>query len=262
MLTRCLKTLSAVLLAYLVFLLLGAVVPFLVHPKIRPETQAAFRRTSFCGFETGRERAALLWDNEDALAERIRLIAHARDRVILSTFEFRSDTAGRQVFLHTPYVICDRWLLERLGAVCRRTERTTLMTNSVANNGNQFGAMDYQVHRRDLLAAGLHILEYDSGISYHGKCAAIDDRLSIVGSFNYDMRSAYIDTELMLVLDSEEFCRVLREKMAEYEGNALPVGNAPAEPRGHSPAPQPISPQKQRKLRRTRLLLDWARFLM
>ena len=84
---------------------------------------------------TGRERAALLWDNEDALAERIRLIAHARDRVILSTFEFRSDTAGRQVFLHTPYVICDRWLLERLAAVCRRTERTTLMTNSVANNG-------------------------------------------------------------------------------------------------------------------------------
>ena len=92
-------------------------VPFLVHPKIRPETQAAFRRTSFCGFETGRERAALLWDNEDALAERIRLIAHARDRVILSTFEFRSDTAGRQVFLHTPYVICDRWLLERLAAL-------------------------------------------------------------------------------------------------------------------------------------------------
>ena len=114
MLTRCLKTLSAVLLAYLVFLLLGAVVPFLVHPKIRPETQAAFRRTSFCGFETGRERAALLWDNEDALAERIRLIAHARDRVILSTFEFRSDTAGRQVFLHTPYVICNHWMLERL----------------------------------------------------------------------------------------------------------------------------------------------------
>lgn len=97
MLTRCLKTLSAVLLAYLVFLLLGAVVPFLVHPKIRPETQAAFRRTFFFSFETGRERAALLWDNEDALAERIRLIAHARDRVILSTFEFRSDTAGRQV---------------------------------------------------------------------------------------------------------------------------------------------------------------------
>ena len=32
----------------------------------------------------------------------------------------------------------------------------------------------------------------------------VDDDLSIVGSFNMDMRSVYLDTELMLVIDSKE----------------------------------------------------------
>ena len=460
MLIQCVKRLAAALLLYLVFLLVGAVVPFLFQPAVSRQTKKKFQEMAFCGSGDGGERAALLWDNGEALAERIRLITHARERVILSTFEFRADTAGRQVLaallaaaergvevqvladgvpallrmrknpyfhalsaqkkvqirlynrprpwapwrfmgrlhdkylivdetayilggqpgqknydwdvlvwsqggtdsllqltgyferlwdggactpfpskapskirrqvpkacgdlvqlyvrmqaerpewfepgyqgprtvpvrkirllanpttpyakepvvcygmtelmsggrqvsLHTPYVICNRWMLGRLRQVCGRAERVTLMTNSVANNGNPFGAMDYQAHRGELLDTGLHILEYDSGVSYHGKCAVIDDRLSLVGSFNYDMRSAYIDTELMLVLDSEAFCRTLREKMAEYEREAFPVNDAPAAMRSQCRAPQPIAPRKQRKLRWTRRLLGWARFLM
>lgn len=76
------------------------------------------------------------------------------------------------------------------------------------------------------------------------------------------MRSAYIDAELMLVLDSEAFCRILRTKMEEYEGDALPVDGAWAAERGPAPAPQAVSPEKERKLLWTRRLLGWARFLM
>ena len=38
----------------------------------------------------------------------------------------------------------------------------------------------------------------------------IDDHLSLVGSFNFDMRSAYLDTELMLLIDSPELNGHLR----------------------------------------------------
>lgn len=58
---------------------------------------------------------------------------------------------------------------------------------------------------------GAKVLEYHGGVSYHGKSAVIDDRLTIVGSFNMDMKSAYQDTELMLVIDSRPLCEILKK---------------------------------------------------
>ena len=78
-----------------------------------------------------------------------------------------------------------------------------LMTNSVANNGNPFGASDYKKNKEKLLETGITVYEYEGGVSYHGKSITIGDDIDIVGSFNMDMRSAYLDTELMLVIDSK-----------------------------------------------------------
>ena len=78
---------------------------------------------------------------------------------------------------------------------------------------------------RKILETGVGILEYDGGVSYHGKCFVMDGRLSGIGSFNWDMRSAYLDTELMLVIDSEGLNAELRREMAEIRaGNADRAG--------------------------------------
>lgn len=431
MVLRCFKVALIALLCFVLYILIGALIPFFRHPKITPETAKAIASMEFYGNADSGERAAVLVENETALAERIRLISHAQERIILSTFEFRSDTAGRQmlaalldaaergvcvqiladdmpaflrmernpyfyalsahpnaeirlynpvrpwfpwtlmgrmhdkyliadqtayilggrntydyflggqeghknhdwdvlvycqsngasmkqveayfysvwnsgvcrsfhkhpvlmkqenvhraradlrqiyegmqklhpewfaavdyigitvptvriqllcnpislyakepvvcygmtellsrgneIFLHTPYVICNAWMMNRLKGLCRRADSVTLLTNSVSNNGNSFGAMDYQAHKKELLDAGIYLLEYDSGISYHGKCAAMDNRITMVGSFNFDMRSAYIDTELMLVIDSSQFHRIMRRSMRQYELKALAV---------------------------------------
>ena len=54
------------------------------------------------------------------------------------------------------------------------------------------------------------------GQSLHTKTILIGDDLSIVGSFNADMRSAYLDTELMLVIESEEVNVMLRQAEEPY----------------------------------------------
>lgn len=91
------------------------------------------------------------------------------------------------------------------------------MTNSVANNGNPFGSADYARNRNRILNTGIDIWEYEGGYSYHGKSILIDDDLSVIGSFNMDMRSTYLDTELMLVIRSKEINKQLEEGMMEYE---------------------------------------------
>ena len=66
---------------------------------------------------------------------------------------------------------------------------------------------DYTRNRGKILDTGVSLREYFGDHSSHGKSILVDDRLSIVGSYNLDMRSTYVDTETMLVIDGEVFNR-------------------------------------------------------
>ncbi|MCX4315141.1 MAG: phospholipase D-like domain-containing protein, partial [Lachnospiraceae bacterium] len=60
--------------------------------------------------------------------------------------------------------------------------------------------------------------EFLGAHSNHTKTILIDDRISIVGSYNLDMRSTYLNTELMLVIDCEELNRQYRRQAEEDKG--------------------------------------------
>lgn len=128
--------------------------------------------------------------------------------------------AKERVLIHTPYIICDGMMYETLEKVCRSGADVTLMTNSAKNNGNPFGATDYVLHKDEIMATGMQVLEYNGGVSYHGKSLVIDDDLSVIGSFNMDMKSVYHDTELMLVVHSRELNEQLSEKMEAFHEDA------------------------------------------
>lgn len=135
--------------------------------------------------------------------------------------------AQQEVVIHTPYIIADDYMYEAFTGICRDVE-VRVMTNAPSNNGNLFGAVDYVLHKEDILGTGLEVLEYNGGISYHAKSMTIDDDISIVGSFNMDYKSMYHDTELMLVIDSEELNASLKKSHELYEeaaGEAEPITN-------------------------------------
>lgn len=165
------------------------------------------------------------------------------------------------ISIHTPYIICNDWMYEALEAVCAKNPHTSLMTNSAANNGNPFGASDYLLHKDRLADTGLTIYEYEGGVSYHGKSISIGDRLSAVGSFNMDMRSVYLDTELMLVIDSKAVNKQLRENMRIYESASAKLLD-----KENYEIPKTVKRQKMSDAKKRRLgilkFLNWLRFLM
>ena len=169
-------------------------------------------------------------------------------------------SAETSVKLHTPYIICNDVMYDTFTGAAAGKE-VSVMTNSVANNGNSFGAADLEKNRDKMLATGISLLEYEGGVSYHGKSMVIDDDISVVGSFNMDMRSAYLDTELMLVIKSDELNTQLRDIMSDYEKSAVT-----ALPDGTYDNPYNVVPQKittTRKVRKDiiKTLFYWARFL-
>ena len=107
-------------------------------------------------------------------ARRIRLVSNpigpqVKEPVVFYTITELMEQAEESVSIHTPYILCDDWMLGQLADICISVPEVTMMTNSVANNGNPFGAMDYYANKEKLLGSGVGMLEYDSGVSYHGK---------------------------------------------------------------------------------------------
>ena len=122
---------------------------------------------------------------------------------------------GEDVVIHTPYVILSREMEQDLTRVGERTQSLALILNDVSSGANPWGCVDYLNEKEHILATGATVGEYLGEHSMHTKNVLIDDRLCLVGSFNFDMRSAYLDTELMLVIDSPALNAQLRQKAAE-----------------------------------------------
>ena len=62
------------------------------------------------------------------------------------------------------------------------------------------------------METGVKVYEFMGAHSCHTKAVLIGDRMSIIGSYNLDMRSTYQDTELMLAVDSPELNALAREE--------------------------------------------------
>lgn len=187
---------------------------------------------------------------------------YAKEPVVFYEMTELMKQADHEVLFHTPYIICNDWMMRQLVEVCEGEKEIRMMTNSVANNGNPFGAMDYRRNRGKIIDTGVQIMEYDDGVSYHGKCFTIDGRLTGIGSFNWDMRSAYLDTELMLVADSEELTRQMNQAMAKYEEKALKVVDESQYDLKEGQKPRKLSDKKAFRIKVLDIFGSWARFLM
>lgn len=128
--------------------------------------------------------------------------------------------ADTKAVIHTPYIVCNDYMYESFSEICKNNNDITLMTNASKTNGNYFGAVDYALNKEKILDTGMKVLEYSGAYSYHGKSVLIGERISVIGSFNMDMKSVYQDTELMLVIDSEEVNEQLEEIFLGYQQDA------------------------------------------
>nr|WP_289767683.1 phospholipase D-like domain-containing protein [uncultured Acetatifactor sp.] len=73
------------------------VLPYSRQPAVTADTMEQFSASGFYGNTDTCERAMVISDNGEALAERIRLISQAEDEIILSTFDFNADVSGRML---------------------------------------------------------------------------------------------------------------------------------------------------------------------
>jgi putative cardiolipin synthase len=106
-----------------------------------------------------------------------------------------------------------------LTELARRGVKVRVLTNSLASSDESVVHAGYMKRRRDLLLAGVQLFEpkpaantqalmvtgrFGAGkvAGLHAKTYAVDGERIFVGSFNFDLRSARLNTEMGVVIDS------------------------------------------------------------
>lgn len=127
------------------------------------------------------------------------------------------ESAETEVKMITPYFVPGSVGLAGFTRLMARGVKVSLVTNALSATDmiTVYGA--YRHFRGPLLAAGASIFEFSKPAAegrrrdvVHSKVLMIDDRLGMVGSLNFDLRSAYINTELGLLFEAPPLLAELR----------------------------------------------------
>jgi len=128
--------------------------------------------------------------------------------------------------LVSPYFVPGENGTAALAALAGSGVKLRVLTNSLAASDVSVVHAGYAKRRRDLLQAGVRLYELkptagqdsheagggvgsSSSSGLHAKTFAVDQGRIFVGSFNFDLRSALLNTEMGLVIDSPRLARGL-----------------------------------------------------
>ncbi|GIU47679.1 phospholipase D family protein [Shewanella sairae] len=149
------------------------------------------------------------------------------DSILADLGEFLQ-AAKHEVLLVSPYFVPTRSGTQSIIETVHSGVNVTILTNSLAATDVLAVHAGYRAYRQALLAAGVKIFEVkanpdvkqtsswsgSSKSSLHAKTFVIDKESVFVGSFNFDPRSAWLNTEMGLIIDNPQFAETVVEGVA------------------------------------------------
>ena len=153
---------------------------------------------------------------------------------IVTTLLEAIQTAEKEFIVISPYFVPRKTGIEGFIELQKRGVDVTIITNSLAANNQKSVHGGYAPARKPLLREGIRIFEVraDSEVSgaeivaegggratLHTKAFIVDRKHFFIGSFNFDPRSANINTELGVIIESPELAE---ESLTRLEA-ALPT---------------------------------------
>ncbi|WP_369742797.1 phospholipase D family protein [Pseudidiomarina sp. PP-1MA] len=143
----------------------------------------------------------------------------------------------RQLLLVSPYFVPTAAGVDALATIAAQGVEVKVLTNAFATTDVAIVHSGYAKRRRALLEAGIQLFEMrpnngssdptktgafsSSASSLHAKTFAVDQYRIFVGSFNFDPRSARLNTELGFIIDNQH----LATQLAETFTNNVPYSS-------------------------------------
>jgi cardiolipin synthase C len=131
-------------------------------------------------------------------------------------------SANQELIIMSPYFIPGKQGVALISGLVARGVRVRILTNSLASTDSPLVDIGYARYRVALLKLGIELREMrpklgqkharfhpfrSANASLHAKALVIDQKIVFIGSLNMDERSARINSEMGLVINSSEIAR-------------------------------------------------------
>jgi putative cardiolipin synthase len=165
---------------------------------------------------------------------------HREQNLLLSRLLAITSAPRTQFDLVSPYFVPGKEGKRRLTNLATNGVRVRILTNSLESTDATVVHGGYRKYRKSLLRAGVKLYELERGsrpsasaerkarqedhVHYsatglHAKTFQIDGRSIFVGSFNFDPRSARLNTEMGLLIDNS----VLASRLSDFFEQQVPL---------------------------------------
>jgi putative cardiolipin synthase len=179
---------------------------------------------------------AFEWTSARVLHDDPGKVLHPPDRHdlhMLPRLEEALRSPARQMDLVSPYFVPTEAGTEALLEIAKRGVAMRILTNSLAATDVPAVHAGYSRYREALLRGGVRLYELkpsipdtefaaerkrrglsgSSGASLHAKTFAVDRNRIFIGSFNFDPRSARLNTEMGILVESEAIALLLSDAL-------------------------------------------------
>jgi putative cardiolipin synthase len=154
----------------------------------------------------------------------------AEDDLITMPLRKSLIAAEDEILVISPYFVPRKSGVESLSAVRASGIDITVITNSLAANNQASVHGGYAPSRKPLLSSGIKLYEVRPDIevlgteyidasgaraTLHTKAFIVDRQKSFIGSFNFDPRSANLNTEMGVIIDDPELAEFFANRIDE-----------------------------------------------
>jgi putative cardiolipin synthase len=180
----------------------------------------------------GRDLRGLTWAPGVVVADDPAAVGQEDDAgpgEIATALANKRGTVEREVLIESAYFVTTKGGVEAARKLVERGVRIRVLTNSLVSNDVLAAHAGYEKRRRDLLEAGVELYELrpdsrqakvdqsvvsgESQAALHTKAIVFDRESVFVGSYNLDPRSANINTEIGIYVESPALAAELIEFM-------------------------------------------------
>ena len=172
----------------------------------------------------------IIWDDPAAIKEGI------TEGVIIQDLFRKAETLQHEILIESAYFVTQDKAFEAVRKLTERGVRVRVLTNSLASNDVVAAHAGHAKRREKLIANGMELYELrpdagavrqriavgESKAALHTKAVVFDRESVFIGSFNLDPRSASINTEAGLYVESPE----LAEQLAAYMDDGVQPQNS------------------------------------
>lgn len=132
--------------------------------------------------------------------------------------------ATEELIVISPYFVPEKVGVEFFGRLVSKGVRVLIISNSLASTNHSSVHAVYARYRKPLLKKGVELYELrpqlessntTTKLTLHSKVATVDRKKMFVGSFNLDPRSLYLNTEMGMVVDSDELAGSMAASILE-----------------------------------------------